>query len=241
LLPTRRLSRGSHEEGSGIARWDGAGWSALGSPVNGIDGAVYALAVFDDGSDADADLYAGGGFSNAGSLASYGIAQWHGCASEPFAHCFGDGSSAACPCGNLGLPGRGCDNAIGSGGALLSAAGTISPDALVLTQQGEVPGSLAIFLQGSAALAPPAVFGDGLRCAGGVLKRLYVKPAPGGASVAPEPGDPSISARSAALGDPLSPGAVRHYQVFYRDPDLGFCPTPQGNSFNVGNALRVVW
>jgi hypothetical protein len=84
-------------------------------------------------------------------------------------------------------------------------------------------------------------FGDGLRCAGGALKRLYVATASGGGVFAPAPGQPSIGVRSATLGDPLAPGAVRLYQVYYRDPNLGFCPSPQGNTFNVGNALRVVW
>jgi hypothetical protein len=34
---------------------------------------------------------------------------------------------------------------------------------------------------------------------------------------------------------------VRHYQVYYHDPDLSFCAGPQGDTFNVGNALRVTW
>jgi hypothetical protein len=32
---------------------------------------------------------------------------------------------------------------------------------------------------------------------------------------------------------------VRHYQIYYRDPALAFCPS--GGAFNVGNALRVTW
>ncbi len=52
-----------------IAKWDGSGWSALGS---GMDGGVYALAV------SGGDLYAGGYFTTAGgSPASY-IAKWNG-------------------------------------------------------------------------------------------------------------------------------------------------------------------
>ena len=57
----------------------------------------------------------------------------------------------------------------------------------------------------------------------------------------PGPGDPSISARSYALGDPLSSGAVRFHQVYYRDPDQVFCQPPAGNSWNVTSGLRLVW
>ncbi len=154
--------------------------------------------------------------------------------------CFGDGSAAPCPCGNSGSTGHGCENSAGTGGAELYASGGIAPDTLVLRSEGELPTALSIFLQGNAVIAP-VPFGDGVRCAGGILKRLYVKHAAHGLAVAPEPGDASITQQSAALGDPIAPGERRYYQVYYRDPDLTFCPAPNGNSFNVGNALKIVW
>ena len=43
----------------------------------------------------------------------------------------------------------------------------------------------------------PINYGDGMRCTGGNLKRLYTKTAVGGVVVAPQPGEPSVSARSA--------------------------------------------
>src|SRR5690606_8527214 len=58
-----------------IARWDGSGWSSLGS---GLDNAVLALQVFDDG--AGAVLYAGGSFAAAGGVAARSIATWNGVA-----------------------------------------------------------------------------------------------------------------------------------------------------------------
>jgi len=73
------------------------------------------------------------------------------------------------------------------------------------------------------------------------LKRLYLKMASGGTITAPESGDPSISARSAALGDPVSAQSVRWIQVYYRDPAPSFCPSPTGGTFNVSNGLRVIW
>ena len=51
----------------------------------------------------------------------------------------------------------------------------------------------------------------------------------------------SISSRSAALGDTIPTGAVRVYQVYYRDPNLNFCAAPTGNAFNVSTAIAVAW
>lgn len=158
--------------------------------------------------------------------------------------CFGDGSLATpCPCGNNGLSGAGCENSAGTGGAILSSSGTTVPDALVLDSSGELPSVLSIFLQGDASSASGAVFGDGVRCVSGALKRLYVKNASAGVATAPNFGfgDPTITARSAALGDTIPAGGTRYYQVYYRDPITAFCPNPPGNSWNVSSGLRIVW
>ena len=158
------------------------------------------------------------------------------------AFCFGDGTGVTpCPCGNTGLPGRGCDNSFATGGAQLSAAGTTTPDTMVLTQTGELLTAFSIFLQGTTALNPAVTFGDGLRCVGGSLKRLYLKAAVAGTVSAPTGADPAITVRSAALGDPIPVGGVRFYQVYYRDPSPTFCPNPPGNTWNVGNAWAIVW
>jgi hypothetical protein len=142
---------------------------------------------------------------------------------------------------NFGSPGRGCANSQNPGGAELSAAGTTSPDSIVLTSQGELPASLSIFVQGDASQASGIVFGDGVRCMAGTLKRLYLKTASGGTAVAPQGADPSISARSASLGDPIPIGAQRFYGVYYRDGSPSFCPAPAGNSFNIGNGIAITW
>jgi Tol biopolymer transport system component len=160
----------------------------------------------------------------------------------PIRFCFGDGSASACPCGNNGLPGRGCENSASTGGSALASVGnpSLASDTLLLTSSGELPSVLSIFLQGAAAIAA-VNFGDGLRCASGPFKRLYALNASGGLVSAPPPGGPSISARSAALGDVITAGATRHYQTYYRDPVLTFCPSPPGNSWNVSSGLSVVW
>jgi hypothetical protein len=155
--------------------------------------------------------------------------------------CFGDGSGAACPCGNDGAAGHGCANSQNASvGGWLTASGTTHPDTVVLFAADMLPSVSNVFLQGNAQVAPVS-FGDGLRCAGGSLKRLTVKTAFGGTSQFPQAGDPSISARSAALGDPIATGSSRYYQTYYRDPNLSFCPSPAGNSWNVTNAVRVDW
>ncbi len=97
-----------------------------------------------------------------------------------------------------------------------------------------------MFFQGDAQIAP-AQFGDGLRCTGGHLKRLYVAVASGGVASAPQAGVASVSARSAMLGDPIPAGAARNYQALYRDPNSTFCPSPQGNLWNVSSGLRIAW
>jgi hypothetical protein len=159
---------------------------------------------------------------------------------SPF--CFGDGTQAtACPCGNSGQAGRGCENSAATGGAQLSASGTAVPDTLVFSSQGELTDVLTIFLQGDVALGPPLLFGDGVRCVGGALKRLYVTNAVAGTASAPAPGDPPVSTQSANLGDPIAPGTQRWYQAYYRDPDLGFCASPPGDSWNVSSGLAVGW
>ncbi len=156
--------------------------------------------------------------------------------------CFGDGTqSLPCPCVNSGLAGRGCNNSANTGGALLSARGSTSADTVVLTSAGELPTVLSIFLQGNALTANPLPFGDGLRCAGGTLKRLYVKNASNGTVSAPMAGDNSIQVQSALLGDTIGAGTSRWYQVYYRDPDLTFCAAPAGASFNVSNALQIAY
>jgi hypothetical protein len=159
--------------------------------------------------------------------------------SSPFdSECPGDGTLAACPCGNNGQSGLGCDNSDSTGGAQLVASGSVSPDSVVLTASDELPHVLSIFLQGNTLISPTP-FGDGLRCVGGVLKRLAAKNAVNGTVVYPAAGELSITARSAQLGDTITGGSVRYYQTYYRDPDTTFCPS--GGTYNVTNAITVHW
>jgi hypothetical protein len=112
---------------------------------------------------------------------------------------------------------------------------------LVLSASNELPTALTIFLQGDANLASGAVFGDGLRCANGNLKRLASKTAVAGATSFPQGGDNSVSVQSALLGDPIPNGATRYYQTYYRDASQTFCPAPSGSTFNSSNGRIIVW
>ncbi len=58
-----------------IARWDGRGWSALGS---GMNDTVLALITFDVGDGAGPALYAAGRFTSAGGVAASRVARWDG-------------------------------------------------------------------------------------------------------------------------------------------------------------------
>jgi hypothetical protein len=148
-----------------------------------------------------------------------------------------------CPCNNPPSdPLRGCNNSANTGGALLVGSGvaSISADTVVLTVSGEKPTALSVFLGSSTLLSTGAVYGQGVRCLAGHLRRLYVHPAVGGVVVAPTGGDPSITARAAALGEPVTAGSLWYYQTYYRDPIVpGGCPAT--STFNVTEAVMVIW
>ena len=151
----------------------------------------------------------------------------------------------ACPCSNPPIEvGRGCNNSSGTGGAMLTAGGVayLSSDTLILTTYGEKPTALSIVLQGNSLASTGLVYGQGVRCAGGTLRRLFIKNAAAGCIVAPDfgAGDPTVSARSAAKGDTIQPGQSRWYLVYYRDTIvLGGCPA--GSTFNATQTGEVTW
>jgi hypothetical protein len=119
---------------------------------------------------------------------------------------------------------------------------SLSADTVVLSASGENNSSLTVFFAGSGTIHPTGiVHGAGVRCVTTNLKRLYVGAASGGAIARPGPGDPSVSARSATLGVPISAGEVRHYFNIYRDPlAAGPCGNT-GSTVNTTNSLSVQW
>jgi hypothetical protein len=108
------------------------------------------------------------------------------------------------------------------------------------TATGETPNATTIFLQGTASIASGAVFGQGVRCTGGSLLRLYLKTASNGTATAPTGSDASVSARSSALGDSIVAGTPRFYNAYYRDSTvLGGCPST--STFNTTQGQSVTW
>ncbi|MBL8863360.1 MAG: hypothetical protein JNK02_15300 [Planctomycetes bacterium] len=223
---------------SRIARWDGVRWSGLGA---GVGPSVTTLAVHDDGTGAGPELFVGGLLDAAGVLGTNAIAAWRGSRGAISTACAGDGTLSACPCNQGAAAGRGCENSWATGGARLTASGSPAADDVVFQAVGLPPSAATLVFQGTVLRTDPFTSGDGLRCVTGQVLRLYVASAVGGAVLVPPPGGPTIRARSAALGDPLTAGAVRGYQAWYRDSAPGFCAPPQGGNWNVSNAVRIEW
>jgi len=165
----------------------------------------------------------------------------------PFtAYCFGHTAQGnPCPCSNdndqSDSNGAGCANGTFAAGARLRASGlpSVSGDSLVLHGARGQPNNTGLFFQALNDLDGGGAFlGDGIRCAGGLLKRMKVQSndANGDANTS----GTVISVRSAQLGDLLSPGDVRRYQWWYRDTGNPPCG-PGVNDSNTSNGLEIHW
>ena len=151
-------------------------------------------------------------------------------------YCFGDGSGTACPCGNASAVGAngGCVNSLGTAGTLAASGnGSIAADTIILSGTG-MANSSALYFQGTTRLNAGlgAVFGDGLRCAGGSVIRLGTATNVAGTSSYPTAGAPSVSVK----GLVTAPG-TRTYQIWYRNATV-FC-NPE--TFNVTNGWEIGW
>lgn len=177
-----------------------------------------------------ADIANGIGFD------SNGDGQLDECQAQGVGFCFGDGSQIACPCGNNSTvgSGQGCLNSLGVG-AQLTAFGSASIGNDTLRLAGaNMPNSSALYVESSAQQSggAGALFGDGLRCAGGSVIRLRTVSNVGGASHYPATGQASVSAQ----GLVTTPG-TQYYQVWYRNA-AAFCTAA---TFNWSNGLSVTW
>lgn len=147
------------------------------------------------------------------------------------AYCFGDGTGNPCPCGNLGGAGEGCANYKGWG-AVLDAHGSvgISDDSLLFDVAG-LPSTKPTLLFQAPNLAgggTGVVFGDGLLCVGGSIKRLSVKKSSASGAVSFGPG----------LGVPGQwlAGQTRRFQAWYHDPN-----GPCASATNLSNGYEVTF
>ncbi len=160
-------------------------------------------------------------------------------------YCFGHTSQGnACPCSNdndQSDPRSGCANGTFPAGASLDGSGIarLADDTVVLHGMRGQPNSVGLFLQAHNDLDGMGAFlGDGIRCAGGTLKRLKV--AMNDANGSADTAGTVISARSAQLGDVIRPGDMRQYQWWFRDTDNPPCGSGVNDS-NTSNGLEVHW
>jgi hypothetical protein len=150
--------------------------------------------------------------------------------------CAGDGAGTACPCGNSGTAPNGCANSVNASGANLSAAGlaSVALDSFVLQGTG-MPNSSALYFQGTLQAGGGAgvAFGDGLRCAAGVVVRLGTTTNSGGSSSYPN----AVGTIPVSIKGAVSPGATRTYQVWYRNA-AAYCTA---STFNLTNGVATTW
>ena len=154
------------------------------------------------------------------------------------AYCFGDGSGTPCPCGNLNdgsLPTAGCANGQYASGAMLSASGSasVTGDTLVLVGQHTENNQSGLYFQANNDLSPGNIWGDGLQCAGGQLKRLGVRfsDATGYSDTSAWTTPISVKAGNVTAGD------TKYYQLWYRNPDNSPCSA----EFNASNGYAITW
>ena len=142
-----------------IARWDGFGWSSVGTGMGGSH--VNALTVFDDGSGGGPALYAAGFFSTAGGLPANSIAKWDGTSWSPLGNGLTDNVFALAV----------YDDGSGGGPALYAAGAFTSSGGVAVSRiakwDGATWSALGSGLGGSASTL--AVFDDS---SGGALS-LY--------------------------------------------------------------------
>jgi hypothetical protein len=136
-------------------------------------------------------------------------------------------------------PGHGCANSRFAGGAELAAYGlaVVGPPPMngssLALAVSNVPDALTIFLEGDAFAPDQGLFGDGVRCIGGNIKRFGDQIASGGGASYPRRGQTPISVVVAATH-----GSTRWYQAIYRNANAGWCSPA---TFNATNAIELFW
>jgi len=234
--------------GLGLCVLDPATWTA--SDVNpstvGTASEVQAL-CFDDGGQLYGlryevrriDVLTDTHWNVAGSGWEVRGAEFVGSAEPGAGYCFGDpGFGISCPCGNDNdgsVPGSGCANGFFLSGAHLAGSGVASlgADTLVLACSYTEPNQSGLYFQADNDLSPGIIWGDGLRCAGGALKRLGVRfsDAAGSSNTSGLPLPISVKAGN------ITAGQTKYYQCWYRNPDNAMC----GAKFNASNGYAVTW
>jgi Tol biopolymer transport system component len=150
---------------------------------------------------------------------------------------FCSGTVANCPCGSGGQGLGGCENSHFTGGAELRGSGpaSVTNDRFSLLVADTTPATSALFFQGDSRIAGGLgmMFGSGLRCVGGNIRRLGTRMSQNGTARYGYVGsDTPISVQGLI---PVG-GATRYYQVLYRD-----AASTCSGTFNLSNAISVQW
>ncbi len=137
-------------------------------------------------------------------------------------------------CGERGVHCMARPNSAGPG-ARLTATGTLDVvrnDMRLEVERGpaSVPG---LFFYGSQAISVP--FGDGTRCAGGSVFRLFPPASTDPSGRATRAVDLSAPPAGSGAGQ-IQPGSTWYFQFWFRDPQ-----GPGGSGFNLSEGLRLVF
>jgi hypothetical protein len=204
-----------------IAKWDGSSWATLGS---GMNGPVWALTAFDDGSGLAA-LYAGGFFGSAIDSGDSYLAKW-GCpvTSSGTAYCTAGTTTNGCM---PAISGTGSASASAGSGFAISVAGV----------DGQKFGLLFYGVNG--AKAAPWGAGTSYLCIEAPLKRMSTQNSGGTAGACDgmlsEDWNAFIAAHPNALGQPFAAGATVWAQGWFRDP-----PAPKGTNLSDGLVFQLL-
>lgn len=122
-------------------------------------------------------------------------------------------------------------NSVGLGAQMFHfGSASVAANDLQVEAIGCPPNKPGVFFFGPTQIS--VLFGDGLRCVGGTVKRLGVIQTDvfGFANMAIDVTSPTFTTSAA----PAIPGSVTNFQFWYRDP--GF-----GTGFNLTDGLEVTW
>jgi hypothetical protein len=142
--------------------------------------------------------------------------------------------TSGCPCFPNYVPvAGGCRNSTMQSATLFTEGSpVVSADTLALRVEHMPPNASAILTQASGT-GPTLLFGDGLRCISGSLRRMGTVAATAGVATWPPAGTDPIALRG---GIPPT-GGTRYYYVFYRDTQ-NFCNPAL---YNLTDTRRITW
>ncbi len=175
-------------------------------------------------------------YGNTGSSAISSYDASGGSSGTVISYCAGDFNTlTGCPCFNESSNlGSGCENSTGLG-ALLTASGDANTVSDTLVFHGtNLPSGPGLYFQGNNAVnsGDGSPFGDGLRCAGGGVRRLQIRFSDAGN------GFSTSTTISVSAAGGVSAGQTKRYQLWYRDTSSS---APCNSGFNLSNGLEVTW